>query len=149
MCSRVLRHAGGGAGYSLYVTADGHAVAGLLYAAGGTEVTGAPSASPSRAACSSTRLGQGGPVIVDTRYFGGRVGWVVESPILVRSDTPKRAAPAAASAAKACTWSAGCMTTRTTFPASESSASAAPLLSKSHEPPAAAWVPFPKRTLSR
>ena len=30
-----------GAGYSLYVTEDGHAVAGLLYDPGGTEITGA------------------------------------------------------------------------------------------------------------
>ena len=31
----------GGAGYSLYVTGDGHAVAGLLYGPDGTEITGA------------------------------------------------------------------------------------------------------------
>ena len=29
-----------GAGYSLYLTGDGHAVAGLLYAPNGTEITG-------------------------------------------------------------------------------------------------------------
>lgn len=30
-----------GAGYGLYITGDGHAVAGLLYGPGGTEITGA------------------------------------------------------------------------------------------------------------
>ena len=50
----------------------------------------------------------------------------------MRSEAPKRAAmsatvaPASASAPKASTWSAGCMATRTTFSASDSSPSAAP-----------------------
>ena len=51
----------------------------------------------------------------------------------MRSETPKRAAmsatvaPASASAPNASTWSAGCMATLTTFSASESSPSMAPL----------------------
>ena len=28
-------------------------------------------------------MAQGAPVIVDTRFYGGRVGWAIEFPILV------------------------------------------------------------------
>ena len=47
----------GGAGYSLYVTGDGHAVAGLLYGPDGMEITGAQLAAARPAAASAQGAG--------------------------------------------------------------------------------------------
>ena len=50
-----------GAGYSLYVTEDGHAVAGLLYGPDGMEITGAQLATARPAATSAQRAGGAPP----------------------------------------------------------------------------------------
>ena len=51
-----------GAGYSLYVTEDGHAVAGLLYGPDGMEITGAQLAAARPAAASAQRADAAPPV---------------------------------------------------------------------------------------
>ena len=51
-----------GAGYSLYITEDGHAVAGLLYAPDGMEITGAQLAAAGPAVTSGQRAGGAPPV---------------------------------------------------------------------------------------
>ena len=50
-----------GAGYSLYVTEDGHAVAGLLYGPDGMEITGAQLAAARPAAASAERADAASP----------------------------------------------------------------------------------------
>ena len=51
----------GGGGYSLYVTGDGHAVAGLLYGPDGTEITGGQLAAARPAAASAQQASAAAP----------------------------------------------------------------------------------------
>ena len=76
-----------GAGYSLYVTEDGHAVAGLLYGPDGMEITGAQLTASRPAAASAQRAVSAPPeTLVPETLVPGTLG----SKTLV----PERAAPA-------------------------------------------------------
>ena len=71
-----------GAGYSLYVTEDGHAVAGLLYGPDGTEITGAQLTAARPAAASAQRAVSAPPEALVPETLGSK-------PLV-----PERAAPA-------------------------------------------------------
>ena len=70
-----------GTGYSLYVTGDGHAVAGLLYGPDGLEITGAQLAA-ARPATASAQRGGGAPpeTLMPETLMPDALGWETHGP---------------------------------------------------------------------
>ena len=87
-----------GAGYSLYVTEDGHAVAGLLYGPDGMEITGAQLATARPAAASAQRAGGAPPeTLVPQTLVPETLGPSTAAPAMTAHATPDSGGPASSS----------------------------------------------------